>query len=1456
MNRRSIVWLALFTLGIAAVLTAVSAAADPADLNNPPTEDWFFDSGNNVTISNKVWDINYNITVANYTTLNFDQCTFTFSDPDNLYARWINVWWNGTMTVTDCTFKSTGTVKYYIMLNNDTTFQDSTISDMVPFASGEGGITAWNADLTFIDTTLKDTPDYHALVTYRCDVTMDGFSVSNAGSLNNGRAAVWLEWRGTGVDESYHVVIKNSAFDNNIEDGIRFSMDSNYADFTFDITDCSFSNNGQDGIEWRWSWGRNSTFETTFTRCSFKENHNRGIYFDGYRHNYDGSAMTNLTFDTCVFEGNNDGGAYVYQYDHDGQFNLVVKACTFTDNGLTPVWWAFGGMYVQFYRFYGMYTIDVDNCLFDNNAVEGLYIFQSSAEMEGSWISVTESTFTDNQDHGVIVYVYDYYDHLADMTFDQCTFTDNGDAGLFIQHESIWDQDYTLDVTDCSFSGGGGGILSHSWGWSDGGMDIYWNVADSTFTGLGDMAVSLFLVEVGGDTGLTIDNCDINDTGGVSYKVLGSLSDVQPYHYLSITDTDIADSVGSGVDAHMVGYYGVELDVYMKNVDVTDALFNGIKTTTATDFGSSSNTIDMDIDLMDVTVTNIGGNGLNLGNERVDYAGTRTINLDGVSVANTQKAMVISSLKGEFRNTSITNSLKQDLVVITSDLELFQPTLDKLDSSTVQVIESGSVKFWYTLKVYVNWDTGAAVEGAVVEITDNQHTLISARTQADDTGLPELLLNSFQFRETGQFTRSPYVLHVTFRAIEKTVAVNLDEDKIVTINLADHVPPQVFIVTPGQDHIQKDTVIEVRGSSFDTESDVDMVEVSIDGVTWVQTATTIAWDHTFTVTVQDVIDNGGVFTIRARATDMAGNSATTFTSLEIDPFPPELRVDHPIDGMQTNERTITVRGVTELGAMVMVNGEEVVVIGTLFQASVDLVEGPNTITVEAFDALGNSMDDKMEVVLDTKPPYLVLLTPVDGEMFTEPTATVSGQAEDGLVIKVNGNKLGDAHYDNGTFEYAVSLSRGENMISIMATDLAGNDISLMRTVLLDDVPPVLAIQSPMDGMHQNSMDIIVVGTTDVDATLLINANTISLDHGLFAYTFVGVEGENVVLIVTSDTAGNTVSASLSVFIDTVGPSVEITGPASDDEMVTDETFVIEGTADGGAFVWVNGEKSDITDGAFAVPVILLEGENRFIITIEDLAGNSITENRFVTLDTQPPLLVVRIPDLIEKDDGKIIFKTKKGKPSTMTIVGFTDDAVQIRINGVLAPVSTEGYFTVDYLLDVNSPNTITIVATDAAGNEETWTGTVEHNHLPDDKGDTFDWGLLILVVGLILLAIAIILGRKRLSAVEEEQEIRVEEDEVLAPAALPEVEEEEEEIEEEEEDLLIDEEEEEDLLIDEEDEEVHELTPPSERPRTDTSRPAYESSEEVTIEIDEKDLEEKDAEADVEADESEQEEGI
>jgi hypothetical protein len=277
------------------------------------------------------------------------------------------------------------------------------------------------------------------------------------------------------------------------------------------------------------------------------------------------------------------------------------------------------------------------------------------------------------------------------------------------------------------------------------------------------------------------------------------------------------------------------------------------------------------------------------------------------------------------------------------------------------------------------------------------------------------------------------------------------------------------------------------------------------------------------------------------------------------------------------------------------------------------------------------------------------------------------------------------------------------------------------------------------------------------------------------------------------------------------------------------------------------------DGTFMVPVTLLEGVNRFIVVVEDEAGNSLSIVRTVTLDTVSPILIVRIPGSEDKD-GVTTFRTEKGPAAMMRVTGYTDDAVQVFVNGELVAISDEGYFEYEMALAVKTTNSVEVVVKDAAGNEESWSDSVSHKYIPPEEDEGFEWGWLILIIGLIILIICIAIGYRMVTAEQAEVEMpEVEEEEVLAPAELPEVEEEEdleedleEELEEEDEGVEIE-------VEEEEEEEVHEITAPSERPRTSASRPEGAAMDAPPPEIDDKDLEDRDADADIGADETDQE---
>lgn len=114
--------------------------------------------------------------------------------------------------------------------------------------------------------------------------------------------------------------------------------------------------------------------------------------------------------------------------------------------------------------------------------------------------------------------------------------------------------------------------------------------------------------------------------------------------------------------------------------------------------------------------------------------------------------------------------------------------------------------------------------------------------------------------------------------------------------------------------------------------------------------------------------------------------------------------------------------------------------------------------------------------------------------------------------------------DDGTFSFRQTIPAGENTIKAKA--IAGNkesEFSREITTSFKSAPPSLKIISPSDGQSfskdQNVLD--VKGTTDSDVKVTVNGfRAITDDEGYFSYRLPLQNGENKIIIVAQDSAGN------------------------------------------------------------------------------------------------------------------------------------------------------------------------------------------------------------------------------------------------------------------------------------------------------------------------------------------------
>lgn len=183
-------------------------------------------------------------------------------------------------------------------------------------------------------------------------------------------------------------------------------------------------------------------------------------------------------------------------------------------------------------------------------------------------------------------------------------------------------------------------------------------------------------------------------------------------------------------------------------------------------------------------------------------------------------------------------------------------------------------------------------------------------------------------------------------------------------------------------------------------------------------------------------------------------------------------------------------------------------------------------------------------------------------------------------------------------------------------------------------------------------------------------------------------------------------------IEKVKPTITVTSPtdsstiinsaptitwkvADDDSGINPDTISIK--IDSGVAVTADITKTKTSTGydcSYTVPSALSDGTHSFTLDVSDNDGNAATAvaTSFI-VDTTPPTLTVSAPsDNLITNNAEI------------NVTGTTNDAlstpVTLTINGESVPVNSDGSFTYTVTL-TEGRNTITVVATDAAGKSST-----------------------------------------------------------------------------------------------------------------------------------------------------------
>ena len=193
-----------------------------------------------------------------------------------------------------------------------------------------------------------------------------------------------------------------------------------------------------------------------------------------------------------------------------------------------------------------------------------------------------------------------------------------------------------------------------------------------------------------------------------------------------------------------------------------------------------------------------------------------------------------------------------------------------------------------------------------------------------------------------------------------------------------------------------------------------------------------------------------------------------------------------------------------------------------------------------------------------------------------------------------------------------------------------------------------------------------------------------------AYAAAGTYTVTLTVVDGANQASTTAAATI-----TQPPGVQITSPTQGALFNTGSVPVTGTVGTGVQSVTVNGTAANLSGTSFTASVPVREGMNVLTAVATDSTGNTGTASTSVTIDLTPPIVSVLQPT-----------NTSTVTTQQITVAGMVTDQVTgtvnannvtVTVNGQAAAVANRS-FALNGLVLVPGTNTLTVVATDAAGN--------------------------------------------------------------------------------------------------------------------------------------------------------------
>jgi hypothetical protein len=529
-----------------------------------------------------------------------------------------------------------------------------------------------------------------------------------------------------------------------------------------------------------------------------------------------------------------------------------------------------------------------------------------------------------------------------------------------------------------------------------------------------------------------------------------------------------------------------------------------------------------------------------------------------------------------------------------------------------------------------------------------------------------------------------------------TATIVLDIDKTA---------PVVAIREPETGFWASGSTVNVTGAAIDA----NIVTVSVNGVAAAVSGAPPAVE--FAVPAAP-LGAGAEVSVAATAEDVAGNVGTAHVLGRLDQDPPIVRITSPLSGDALRGPSTRVTGTVEdVGpTTVEVNGVPALCGRqpscaasegrAVFAADVPVVEGSFTLKATARDGAGNLGSAEVGVLVDSTAPEIRLTSPAVDFVTNATAVQVAGAVTDAspVTLKVDGAVV---PVTDGGFSCSAPLpAEGSVVVTLEATDAAGNVRTVAINGFVDRTPPQLAILQPSASSGPTivaSRPLLVQGlvrdVTAVRVTVDDEAASVTREEWQASLGSLA-EGDHTLVVVAQDAAGNVSTLTRPIVVDLAAPVLTVTSPAP--PLTREAAVTVSGTVEdrSSVRVTVNEVAAPVTDGEFTAEVPLVEGENDLTIVATDQAGRSTTVSSKITRDSVAPTVELQTPE-----------RVSRGRPG-QAFAGAADNLAVARVVFSVNGVSIATLTAPPYVVRLTVPEgavaggtvTVTAEATDTAGN--------------------------------------------------------------------------------------------------------------------------------------------------------------